>query len=291
MKIITLFFFLIVSVYANDLKNNQSIILASLSSFSNAQNFIKDRLQNNTEPVFILKSDRGFFIVTLGIYSTKKEVYNAQAKLSKEMRALDPFRGNFDYNLTQSNEAILYTTFKKSSPVMTKNNIFTIPNDTVKKKLTQKKNHSIDSIALAIGKTANDKNLQRISIQKNFKEKFSLTDNLQFDGYFDFSTTRFDFGQKNIYNFSITPVFQYNLIQRKNFGTYLFAGVGVSLFSDTMADTKNLSTYFQFDDRIGIGLKKEMIDFQLAYFHNSNGSIKEPNDGIDMILLNIMYKY
>jgi len=291
MKLITLFFFLIVTLCANHLTNNQSIIVASYSSYSNAKDFVKNKLQNSKKPIFILKSDSGFFMVTQGIYSTKKEVYTAKNKLSKEMKALDPFRGNFDYDLTQSNEAILYTTFQKPFPKIVKSNIIATQQNKTENILLKDKNAYIDSMGLSIGKTMGNKDLQRISVQKNFKEKVSLTDSLQFDGYFDFSTTRFDFDQKDIYNFSITPVFQYNLIQRKNFGTYLFAGVGVSLFSDTMADTKNLSTYFQFDDRIGIGLKKEMIDFQLAYFHNSNGSIKEPNDGIDMILLNIMYKY
>jgi len=63
MKIITLFFLLIFSLYANDLKNHQSIILSSLSTYSDAQIFIKIKLQNIKKPIFIIKSNRGFFIV------------------------------------------------------------------------------------------------------------------------------------------------------------------------------------------------------------------------------------
>jgi len=179
--------------------------------------------------------------------------------LSKDIKKLRPFRGDFAYDLTKPNEAILYSTLKAPLPKVAESNVATIKKDKVPTNISkvQKKNSYIDSIAFGLGKTAKQKELQRVSVQKNFQEKISLNDSLQFDGYYDFALTRFDFIKKDIYSFSITPVFKYNFSKVKNYTPYLFAGIGVSYF----------------------------------YFHNSNASIKEPNDGIDMVLLNIMYNY
>jgi len=271
MKIVILFFLLIFSGYAKDLKNHQSLILASFPSFLDAKTFIKNKLEHSKKPIFIIKSKRGFFIVTLGIYNTKEEVYKARDSLNQKMKSFHPFRGNFDYDLTKKNESILYRSSTKST--------------------IQKTDYYIDSISLGIGKTAKKKNVYKISVQKNFKEKISLSDSLKFNGYFDFTLTKFDYNEKNIYSVSFTPVFKYMFSKKHHYAPYLFAGVGVSYFSDTIVDNKDISTHFQFDDRLGVGFEKDNLDFQLGYFHNSNASIKKPNDGIDMILFNILYRY
>lgn len=280
MKILILFFILIFNLFANDLKNHQSIILSSFSTYSNAQNFIKNYLEDIKKPVFIIKSKRDFFIVTIGIYTTKEDVYNAINKLPNEIKKFQPFRGNFNYDLTTSNAHILYTNLKKDAHIPLK-----------EKSIIENTNPFIDSISLGIGKTNKQKDIQRLSAQKNFKEKIYLSDNLHLTGYFDFAFSRFNFDEKNIYSLSITPVFNYTFNHIKSFLPYVFVGIGTSYITNTKADDKNFSTNFQFEDRIGLGVKKDNLDFQLGYFHYSNASIKKPNDGIDLILLNAIYNY
>ena len=152
-------------------------------------------------------------------------------------------------------------------------------NDLKEEQTINKKDSYIDSISIGIGKI-NSNNSQRVSIQKNFNKNIVLSDSLQLNGYFDFAMSKFNFKEKNIYTFSISPVFKYNFNTINNFTPYIFAGIGASYLSNTQADGKNFSTNLQFEDRLGIGIKKEKIDFQLGYFHYSNASIKKPNDGI-----------
>ena len=45
---------------------------------------------------------------------------------------------------------------------------------------------------------------------------------------------------------------------------------------------RNLSTNFQFEDRIGVGMKIGFFDLKFRYMHYSNASIIEPNNGIDI---------
>jgi lipid A 3-O-deacylase len=153
-----------------------------------------------------------------------------------------------------------------------------------------KKDLFINSISIGVGKI-NSNSSQRISVQKDFKEKIFLGDILKLSGYFDLALNRFDFNEKNIYNLSFTPVFKYNFNPIKNFTPYIFGGIGASYLSKTKTEQKNYSTHFQFEDRLGVGLKKKDLDFQIGFFHFSNASIKKPNDGINMILLNIGYNF
>ncbi len=169
--------------------------------------------------------------------------------------------------------------------------IFNLYGDDLKNQQTNKEGDLyIDSISIGVGKI-NSNNAQRLSVQKNFKKEISLGDYLKLNGYFDLALNRFDFNEKNIHELSLTPVFKYDFNRIKNFTPYIFGGIGVGYLSSTKADGKGYSTHFQFEDRLGIGIKKDKIDFQLGFYHISNASIQTPNDGIDMVLLNFMYSF
>jgi len=66
-------------------------------------------------------------------------------------------------------------------------------------------------------------------------------------------------------------------------------GVGMHLLSRTqISEEKSFSTAFQFGDRIAIGYRfGDAIDSELAFRlqHYSNAGIKEPNPGINFLLL------
>ena len=56
-------------------------------------------------------------------------------------------------------------------------------------------------------------------------------------------------------------------------------------------DNKDLSTRFQFEDRIGIGLKNRNLNFYLRFMHYSNAGIKEPNDGLNSTMVGFSYRF
>ena len=68
-------------------------------------------------------------------------------------------------------------------------------------------------------------------------------------------------------------------------------GIGIAFLSDTLIDNKNMSSSFQFEDRISIGITRDNIDMYVRYMHYSNGGIKKPNDGINMGLVGINYRF
>lgn len=65
-------------------------------------------------------------------------------------------------------------------------------------------------------------------------------------------------------------------------------GIGLSLLDDTTFAGKDVSTHYQFEDRLGLGYefgKAHRYRLALRYFHYSNGGVKKPNPGLDFISL------
>jgi lipid A 3-O-deacylase len=108
-------------------------------------------------------------------------------------------------------------------------------------------------------------------------------------GYHEISLNYWEHGDESIKLAAYSPVFTYVFAGPAKFiSPYFEGGIGVSWLSDKMISGRDLSTYFQFEDRIGIGLKigrQLRHDLNVKYVHYSNASIKQPNDGIDSFMI------
>ncbi|QTF92844.1 acyloxyacyl hydrolase [Halomonas sp. BM-2019] len=66
---------------------------------------------------------------------------------------------------------------------------------------------------------------------------------------------------------------------------FLEGGIGAALFLKTRVETRNLSTAFQFEDRLAVGMPWAGGELSLALTHYSNAGIKRPNDGVETLML------
>ncbi|TWI54910.1 lipid A 3-O-deacylase [Pseudomonas duriflava] len=83
------------------------------------------------------------------------------------------------------------------------------------------------------------------------------------------------------HSISFAPVFVYEFGQG-SVTPFIEAGIGVSLFSGTRVGEQNLGSAFNFEDRIGVGIKfRETQRVGIRAIHYSNADIKKPNDGIE----------
>jgi lipid A 3-O-deacylase len=112
-------------------------------------------------------------------------------------------------------------------------------------------------------------------------------------GYHEISLNYWKHKSESVKQGAYSPVFTYVFAGPTSFiFPYIEGGIGVSFISEKMISGRDLSTYFQFEDRIGVGLKlgrqhKHEVTFK--YVHYSNASIKQPNDGIDSFLISYSY--
>jgi len=83
----------------------------------------------------------------------------------------------------------------------------------------------------------------------------------------------------------LSPVFQYVFhTGNATWYPYIEAGVGAACLDDYTINDRDLSSNFQFEDRVGAGIRINNMDISFRYMHYSNAALKVPNDGIDILI-------
>lgn len=135
----------------------------------------------------------------------------------------------------------------------------------------------------AAGVTSQGDMTYRLGMGWNWDKQWLQSSAGHLTGYWDLGYTYWEGGEQasGRHSLSFAPVFVYE------FGTgyykpFIEAGIGVSLFSGSTVGDQKLGSAFNFEDRIGFGLK--LGDAQrvgVRAIHYSNAGIKEPNDGVE----------
>ena len=148
----------------------------------------------------------------------------------------------------------------------------------------------IDEVSIGIGESKDNIGIYRLGLKKNFETIFYEGDYGWVSGYYEASVNYWEKEGDEIYTIALSPVFVYYIGNRSNnVVPYVEAGIGVSLLSDTMIQKRNMTTNFNFEDRIGAGVKVGSFDLNGRYMHYSNASIKQPNHGIDIFIFTMSY--
>jgi lipid A 3-O-deacylase len=165
--------------------------------------------------------------------------------------------------------------------------------DVINKDKNEEKSDSfIDSISLSMGQNTSHNNIYRVAVQSDFNKKLYKNDYGYLDGYFDLSYSRWNYKNENIRGVSFSPVFVYYFdTNYKNIKPFIDFGIGATYISKTSVAEKELSTHFQFEDRIGVGFETKSYRIGLSYFHYSNADLDQPNEGMDMIMLTFTYRF
>lgn len=147
--------------------------------------------------------------------------------------------------------------------------------------------HALDGVTVQIGESSKNTTTYRIGAQFEFGRTLWQSDGggVQLDGYWDAGVTRWS--GLDATSLTLTPMF------RLSFGTriggltpFVEGGIGASYFTETELDDRDLGSKFQFEDRLGAGLRFATgSEVGVRYYHYSNAGIKNPNDGIDMAAL------
>lgn len=134
----------------------------------------------------------------------------------------------------------------------------------------------------AVGRTGESTTTYRLGVQHEFNRSWFHTEVGKLTGYWDAGYTYWagDFAASN-HSISLAPVFMYEFTGEA-VKPYLELGVGIAAFENTEIEDKDLGSSFQFEDRIGVGLRfVGGHEIGLRAIHYSNAGIKNPNDGIE----------
>lgn len=140
-------------------------------------------------------------------------------------------------------------------------------------------------VSVAIGQSGDSTMVYRLGAQWDWSSSWLQSDLGRLTGYWDLGYTYWD-GDKTASNHSLSfaPVFVYEFAGQ-TVKPYIEAGIGVAAFSSTELEDNRLGSSFQFEDRIGVGLRFAGQEIGLRAIHYSNAGLKKPNDGVEAYTL------
>ncbi|WP_238936473.1 acyloxyacyl hydrolase [Pseudomonas typographi] len=135
----------------------------------------------------------------------------------------------------------------------------------------------------AVGVTGQGDMTYRLGLGWNWDKQWLQSTTGHLTGYWDLGYTYWEGGDQapGRHSLSFAPVFVYEF-GSGYYKPFIEGGIGVSVFSGSAVGDQKLGSAFNFEDRIGLGVK--LGDTQrvgLRAIHYSNAGIKEPNDGIE----------
>ena len=144
-------------------------------------------------------------------------------------------------------------------------------------------NADATQISGALGATSQGGITGRVALGFDWTKAWLESSTGKLTGYWDLGYTYWEAGKQASarHSVSFAPVFVYEF-GRGTIKPFIEAGVGVSLFTGASAGDQTFGSAFNFEDRLGAGLK--LGDTQrvaVRVTHYSNAGIKEPNDGIE----------
>lgn len=156
--------------------------------------------------------------------------------------------------------------------------------------------YAIDSVSAEFA-VADEIRMARVGAQWKWQQRWWESDGSHIGGFWDLSLaqwrgSRFQSrsnGTQHLTSIGITPVIR---LQNNNLkGFYVEGGIGIHYLSDLYDNNdRQLSTRFQFGDHISIGyVFQNNLDLSLKVQHFSNGSIKQPNDGVNFAVVRVSY--
>ncbi|NWA07784.1 acyloxyacyl hydrolase [Pseudomonas gingeri] len=141
-------------------------------------------------------------------------------------------------------------------------------------------------LEFAVGQTSDSTQTYRLGLQLDWDKSWLQSDVGRLTGYWSGAYTYWD-GDKAASNHSLSfsPVFVYEF-SGASIKPYIEAGIGVAVFAHTEVEDNKLGSAFQFEDRIGFGLRfAGGHELGIRATHYSNAGIRTPNDGIESYAL------
>lgn len=134
------------------------------------------------------------------------------------------------------------------------------------------------------GVTGEDDPVVRLGVMREWQSRWYETRIGSLTGYWDAGYTYWDSGKlySAAHSLSVSPVLVYEFNTRHRVTPFIEVGVGIALFSKTRVGEHRLGSAFNFENRLGVGLKLPGDQrLGIRALHYSNAGLKTPNDGIE----------
>jgi lipid A 3-O-deacylase len=139
--------------------------------------------------------------------------------------------------------------------------------------------HALDGVSIEAGRGTDEVNPLRVGAQWRGARDWH---------YWELSFGGWNGRHGTVYDVALTPVFR---LENPARSAYVEAAIGAHLLSDLdVGDHTEVGTRFQFGDHIGAGLRRGRYDLGVRLQHLSNGGLRDPNPGVNFLLLRLQYR-
>ena len=148
-------------------------------------------------------------------------------------------------------------------------------------------------ISAGYGQSCDNIDIFRLGVQKQFSSRWFETGMGFLSGYFELSYNLWKKSGERTHGVALSPVFAYYFDTggSRDISPYVEGGIGAAYIDDYKIAGRNLSSNLQFEDRISLGVRIKSMDIKLGYMHYSNGSLRLPNDGIDIWMGTVTWRF
>ena len=148
---------------------------------------------------------------------------------------------------------------------------------------------TLDAVAVSFGESRDHIDIYRLGLRSDFGRSW-IYGNLS--GFFEASANYWNKQGDEVFGAALSPVF---VLQPKlglgEWRPYVDGGIGAACISKTKIADRDMSSLFQFEDRVGLGVKWRMLDLNVGYLHYSNANLVKPNQGIDIYIATGTYTF
>jgi len=147
--------------------------------------------------------------------------------------------------------------------------------------------HADSGLAMEIGRGDENTNLLRLSLIDTWRSGEPAAPDWHLVGYWEFSAGIWDNHEESVAEVAATPVFRF---ARSSF--YVEGAIGLHLVTTHISAARVFSTSFQFGEHLGAGYRfgsGKRYDLGVRVQHISNGGVREPNPGINFVLVRFQY--
>lgn len=132
----------------------------------------------------------------------------------------------------------------------------------------------------------------RLTLRRYWGKALWTGEHMRLGGFWEASANYWDADDGDLWAAAFSPVFAlYFGNAGRRWQPYIEGGIGAAFLSETSLAGRGFSTTFQFENRLGIGIRGERWDFHARYLHYSNADIDKPNNGMDSFGVGVAYRF
>lgn len=152
--------------------------------------------------------------------------------------------------------------------------------------------HAVDGLSLQAGQGNGRTSIVRAGAAWEWRRQWPSGQDWRLAGYWEAVAGYWENHEESTAELALTPVFRLQRGASREGSPYVEGAIGFHLVQRHISAGRVFSTAFQFGDHVGIGYrfgKGGRYDLGARVQHISNGGIRNPNPGFNLVVIRLQY--